>query len=103
MFTVRYSAAISRNHISLINMSTGETLARAASKPFSSEDQIIADKKGAASFAGDLIRQLEGRSRWLRFFPTIDVTIVGEPRAPHDFDDVHRLFHEQGFVRVRVK
>lgn len=103
MFTVHYSATISRNHISLINTSTGEAVAQAATKPFSSEEQMIVDKKGAASFASDLIRQIEGRGRWFRLFPTIEVTIVGEPRARRDFDDVHRLFEEQGFARVRVK
>lgn len=92
MFTVRYSATISRNHISLTNTSTGETVARTASKPFSSETLLLADQKGAASFAGDLIRQIEGRGRWLRIFPTISVTIAWEPRARQDFDDVHRLF-----------
>lgn len=103
MFTVRFNASISRNHISLINTSTGEAIMRSALRPFSSEERMIADEKEAASFTGDLIRQIEGRRRWLRFFPTIDVTIVGEPREERDFKDVHRLFHEQGFVRIRVK
>ncbi|WP_156363622.1 hypothetical protein [Sphingomonas sp. Leaf357] len=103
MFTVRYSATISRNHISLTNTSTGETIARTASKAFSSEAHLISDQEGAASFAGDLIRQIEGRGRWLRIFPIISVKIAGEPLARQDFDDVRRLFHEQGFVRVKVK
>ena len=103
MFIVRYNAAISRNHINLTNPSTGDSIARAAIKPFSSEQRMIADEKEAASFAGEMIRQIEGRGRWLRLFPTVQVTIVGEPRERRDFEDVHRLFHELGFVRVRVK
>ena len=45
------------------------------------------------------MREVEERKRWLRFFPTIAVTISGgRPRM--DRDEVKRLFVNQGFVRV---
>jgi hypothetical protein len=102
MFTVHYNATISSDHVWLSNTTTGETVARKASPSFSSENCLIADPETAASFLGDLLREVEGRRRWLRFFPTVNVTISGEPRAELDREDVKRLFTEQGFVRVKV-
>jgi len=102
MFIVRYVAAISPNHIRLTNCGTGESIARTAVRPFSSEDRMIGDREAAASFLGELIRELEGSRRWLRLWPTIDVAITGAARAEPDQIEVRRLFVEQGFVRVRV-
>jgi hypothetical protein len=100
MFTVRYSAAVSRNYVHLTNITTGETIMRTSS--FSSESRLIADSKGAAAFVGELIREIEGGRRWLRFLPIVDVTLTGEPRTPEDREEARRIFAEQGFVRVRV-
>lgn len=102
MFTVHYNATISPDHVRLTNTATGETVARTAPQSFSSSHRMIADPETAASFLGELIREIEGRRRWLRFFPTINVTIAGEPRTKLDQEEVKRLFAEQGFVRVRV-
>lgn len=102
MFTVHYTATISPDHVRLTDTATGETFARTASPSFSSRHRMIADPEIAASFLGALIREIEGRRRWLRFFPTMDVTIPGEPRAKPDQEEVRRLFVNQGFVRVRV-
>jgi hypothetical protein len=102
MFTVRYSAAVSRNYVHLTNITTGETIMRTSLRSFSSESRLIADSKGAAAFVGELIRDIEGGRRWLRFLPTVDVTLTGEPRTPEDREEARRIFAEQGFVRVRV-
>ena len=102
MFTVHYNATISPDQIVLTNTATGETVARTTLRPFSTRGRMIADPASAASFLGELIRQVEGRKRWLRFWPTIDVNIIGEPRAKLDEEEVKRLFVEQGFARVRL-
>ncbi|TCP94453.1 hypothetical protein C8J42_101919 [Sphingomonas sp. PP-CE-1A-559] len=102
MFTVHYNATISPDHVRLTNIATGQTVARAAPRPFSSQYRMIADPEAAALFLGNLIREVEGRKRWLRFFPTITVTISGEPRTKLDQEEVKHLFVNQGFVRVRV-
>lgn len=102
MFTVHYNATISTDHIRLTNTSTGETVARTAPHSFSSTHRIIADPEIAASFLGGLIREVEGRRRWLRLFPAINVTISAEPRTKLDQEEVKRLFMDLGFVRVRV-
>lgn len=102
MFTVHYNATISPDHVRLTNIATGQTVACAAPRPFSSQHRMIADPEAAALFLGNLIREVEGRKRWLRLFPTITVTISGEPRTKLDQEEVKHLFVNQGFVRVRV-
>ncbi|WP_211091151.1 hypothetical protein [Sphingomonas sp. S2M10] len=102
MFIVRYRAAVSRNHVHLTNMTTGATVTRTSACSFSSESRLIADPKGAATFIGELIRELEGRRRWFRFLPIVDVTLAGGLTTPEDRGAVRRIFVEHGFVRVRV-
>ena len=68
MFTVRYNATISPDHVRLTNIATGQTVARAAPRPFSSQHRMIANPEAAALFLGNLIREVEGRKRWLRSF-----------------------------------
>ena len=102
MFTVPFRATISRNHISLTNEKTGESVTRTASRPFSSADRLIADAANAASFLGGLVRDLEGRRRWF-LLATADVALIGEQLTQQDQREAERLFTEQGFVRVRVK
>jgi hypothetical protein len=102
MFTVRYRAAVSRNHVHLTNITTGETVTKTSSSPFSSDGRLIADPESAAAFIGELIRELEGRRRWLRFLPIVDVTLADGPRTPEDREEARRIFVEHGFVRVRV-
>ena len=102
MFTARYSAAVSRNHVHLTNIRTGETITGTSARSFSSENRLIADPEGAAKFISELIRELEGRRRWFCLLPTIDVTLTGGPKTQEDKEEAHRIFVDQGFVWVRV-
>jgi hypothetical protein len=88
LFIVRYTAVISPNHIRLTNCETGESVARTATRPFSSEHRMIADGEAAASFLGGLIREVEESRRWLRLWPTIEVAITGELRGKPDQEEV---------------
>ena len=95
VITVHYNATISPNHVRLTDIATGQTVARIAPRPFSSQHCVIADPEAAALFLGNVMREVEGRKRWLRFFRTIAVTISGG-RARMDRDEVTRLFVNQG-------
>lgn len=45
MFTVHYNATISPDNVRLTNIATGQTVARLAPRPFSSQHCVIADQK----------------------------------------------------------
>jgi len=102
MFTVRIRATVAPNQVHLTNIGTGETVTRISSSSFSSESRLIADPKRAAAFIGELIRDLEGRRRWFRLVPIVDVILANGPTTPEDREEARRIFVDAGFFRVRV-
>lgn len=63
MIAVHYNATISPDHVRPTNIATGQTVARLAPRPFSSQHCVIADPEAAALFLGNVVWEIEGRQR----------------------------------------
>jgi hypothetical protein len=102
MFTIHFDAAISRNRIRLTNSRTAQTIDRTAVQPFSSEHKLIADREVASRFLRELIRESDGRWRFLRVWATASVSVVREPNIETNPQELRDLFVEQGFARIQM-
>lgn len=102
MFSVHVDATVSRDRVRLTNSTTGQTVDRKCSFPFSSDHWLIANRDAASAFLKALVLESVGRSRLLTLWATANVSISGEPNSPADKVEVRQLFVVQGFTEVNV-